>query len=98
MPRPRKPRSPSSEKAILPPVIRPSRRVGGAWNEVIPFLDYPPEVRRLIHTTNAIEAFHSKIRRFVRNRGHFPGDEATAKLIHLALNATSQEWKRSVRE
>ena len=46
-----------------------------AWNEVIPFLDYPPEVRRLIYTTNAIEALNSKIRRAVRTRGHFPSDE-----------------------
>ena len=69
-----------------------------AWAEVIPFLDYPPEVRRLIYTTNAIEALNSKIRRAVRTRGHFPSDEAAAKLIYLALNATSTEWKRSVRE
>ncbi|SDP68858.1 Transposase, Mutator family, partial [Sulfitobacter litoralis] len=78
------------------PAIAPSWR--RAWNEVIPFLDYPPEVRRLIYTTNAIEALNSKIRRAVRTRGHFPSDEAAAKLIYLALNATSVEWKRSVRE
>lgn len=65
---------------------------------MIPFLDYPPEVRRLIYTTNSIEALNSKIRRAVRTRGHFPSDEAAAKLIYLALNATSTEWKRSVRE
>ena len=59
--------------------------------------NYPPEVRRLIYTTNAIEALNSKIRRAVRTRGHFPSDEAAAKLIYLALNATSTEWKRSVR-
>jgi putative transposase len=78
------------------PAIAPSWR--RAWNEVIPFLDYPPEVRRLIYTTNAIEALNSKIRRAVRTRGHFPSDDAAAKLIYLALNATSTEWKRSVRE
>lgn len=78
------------------PAIAPSWR--RAWNEVIPFLDYPPEVRRLIYTTNAIEALNSKIRRAVRTRGHFSSDEAAAKLIHLALNATSAVWKRSVRE
>lgn len=78
------------------PVIAPSWR--RAWNEVIPFLVYPPEVRRLIYTTNAIEALNSKIRRAVRARGHFPSDDAAAKLIYLALNATSVEWKRAVRE
>lgn len=85
-----------SELAAKYPAIAPSWR--RAWSEVIPFLDYPPEVRRLIYTTNAIEALNSKIRRAVRTRGHFPSDEAAGKLIYLALNATSQEWKRSVRE
>ncbi|MDN5939314.1 MAG: IS256 family transposase [Salinisphaera sp.] len=85
-----------SDLAKRYPAIAPSWR--RAWNEVIPFLDYPPEVRRLIYTTNAIEALNSKIRRAVRTRGHFPSDEAAAKLIYLALNATSTEWKRSVRE
>lgn len=85
-----------SDLAARYPAIAPSWR--RAWSEVIPFLDYPPEVRRLIYTTNAIEALNSKIRRAVRTRGHFPSDEAAAKLIYLALNATSQEWKRSVRE
>jgi len=98
-----------SDLAARYPAIAPSWR--RAWNEVVPFLDYPPEVRRLIYTTNApsrrmrafacravIEALNSKIRRAVRTRGHFPSDEAAAKLIYLALNASSQEWKRSVRE
>jgi putative transposase len=85
-----------SDLAKCYPAIATSWR--RAWNEVIPFLDYPPEVRRLIYTTNAIEALNSKIRRAVRTRGHFPSDEAAAKLIYLALNATSVEWKRSVRE
>ena len=85
-----------SELATKYPAIAPSWR--RAWNEVIPFLDYPPEVRRLIYTTNAIEALNSKIRRAVRTRGHFPSDEAASKLIYLTLNATSTEWKRTIRE
>ena len=85
-----------SDLAARYPAIAPSWR--RAWAEVIPFLDYPPEVRRLIYTTNAIEALNSKIRRAVRTRGHFPSDDAAAKLIYLALNATSTEWKRSVRD
>ncbi|OUI79562.1 IS256 family transposase, partial [Acetobacter tropicalis] len=79
-----------SDLARQYPAIAPSWR--RAWNEVIPFLDYPPEVRRLVYTTNAIEALNAKIRRAVRTRGHFPSDEAAAKLIYLALNATSSEW------
>lgn len=84
-----------SELGAKYPAIAPMWR--RAWNEVIPFLDYPDPVRRLIYTTNAIEALNSKIRRAVRTRGHFPSDEAAAKLIYLALNASSTEWKRSVR-
>ena len=86
----------ASALAARYPAIAPSWR--RAWNEVIPFLDYPPEVRKLIYTTNAIEALNSKIRRAVRTRGHFPNDEAAAKLIYLTLNASSPDWKRSVRE
>ena len=78
------------------PAIAPSWR--RAWNEVIPFLDDPPDERRLIYMTNAIEALNSKIRRAVRTRSHVPRDDAAAKLIYLAPNAASQEWKRSVRE
>nr|WP_272213482.1 transposase [Marinicella sp. W31]MDC2879439.1 transposase [Marinicella sp. W31] len=85
-----------SDLARCYPAIAPSWR--RAWNAVIPFLDYPPEVRRLIYTTNSIEALNSKIRRAVRARGHFPSDEAAAKLVYLALNATFTGWKRSVRE
>ncbi|MEP4334783.1 MAG: transposase [Roseobacter sp.] len=85
-----------SELAKRYPAIAPSWR--RAWNEVIPFLDYPPEVRKLIYTTNAIDALNSKIRSAVRTCCHFPSDDAAAKLIYLALNATSNEWKRSARE
>lgn len=59
---------------------------------------YPHEVRRPIYTTNSIETLNSKIRRAVRTRGHFPCDDAAAKSIYLALNATSAEWKRAVSE
>jgi len=85
-----------SDLARRYPAIVPSWR--RARTEVVPFLDYPPAVRHLIYTTNAIEALNSKIRRAVRTRGHFPSDEAAAKLIYLALKATSTEQKRSLRE
>ena len=78
-----------SDLAKRYPAIAPNWR--RAWNEVIPFLDYPPEVRKLIYTTNAIEALNSKIRRAVRARGHFPSDDAAAKLIYLALYAKCSE-------
>jgi putative transposase len=69
-----------------------------AWSEVIPFFAFPTEVRRIIYTTNAIEALNSKLRRAVRARGHFPSDEAATKLLYLILNRSEKEWKMPPRE
>lgn len=52
----------------------------------------------LIPVTNAIEALNSKLRRAVRTRGHFPGDDAAMKLLYLVLNKAADEWKRPPRE
>jgi putative transposase len=68
------------------------------WAEVIPFYAFPSEVRRIIYTTNAIEALNAKLRRAVRARGHFPTDEAALKLLFLVLRLTSKEWKMPQRE
>src|ERR1700683_272226 len=68
------------------------------WELVIPFFAFPEGVRRIIYTTNAIEALNSKLRRAVRTRGHFPSDEAAAKLLYLVLNHAAAEWKRPPRE
>ena len=65
---------------------------------VIPFFAFSPPIRRIIYTTNAIEALNSKLRRAVRTRGHFPGDEAAMKLLYLVLNRAAEEWKRPPRE
>ncbi|HBF30889.1 IS256 family transposase [Rhizobium sp.] len=69
-----------------------------AWQEVIPFFAFPKDVRRIIYTTNAIEALNSKLRRAVRARGHFPTDEAATKLLYLVLNRSEKEWKMPPRE
>ena len=69
-----------------------------AWQEVIPFFAFPGDVRRIIYTTNAIEALNSKLRRAVRARGHFPSDEAAAKLLFLILNRSEKEWVMPARE
>jgi putative transposase len=69
-----------------------------AWGEVVPFHAFPSEVRRLLYTTNAIEALNAKLRRAVRARGHFPTDEAALKLLFLALNRAEREWKMPPRE
>jgi putative transposase len=69
-----------------------------AWSEVIPFYAFPMEVRRLLYTTNAIEALNAKLRRAVRARGHFPTDDAALKLLFLVLNRTEKEWTMPARE
>jgi putative transposase len=69
-----------------------------AWSEVVPFYAFPAEVRRLLYTTNAIEALNSKLRRAVRARGHFPTDEAAMKLLFLVLNRAEKEWRMPPRE
>ena len=60
-----------------------------ASEQVIPFLAFPPEVRRVIHTTNAIEALNRQLRKAIKTKGHFANEEAARKLIYLAIsNAT----------
>ena len=78
------------------PAIGPSWRRN--WDLIIPFFAFPEGVRKIIYTTNAIEALNSKLRRAVRTRGHFPNDDAASKLIYLVLNQTSNGWKRPPRE
>ena len=56
-----------------------------AWEHVIPFLAFPPEVRRVIYTTNAIEALNRQLRKAIKTKGHFPNEDAARKLIYLAL-------------
>ncbi len=69
-----------------------------AWSEVVPFYAFPADVRRLLYTTNAIEALNAKLRRAVRARGHFPTDEAALKLLFLVLNRSEKEWRMPPRE
>ena len=78
-----------------PPIAPAWRR---QWEQVIPFFAYPPEVRRIIYTTNAIESLNSKLRTAVRSRGHFPNDEAATKLLFLVLREVGREWKMPPRE
>jgi putative transposase len=56
-----------------------------AWERFIPFLAFPPEVRRIIYTTNAIESLNYQLRKIIKNRGHFPSDDAVIKLLWLAI-------------
>ncbi|MFC6411486.1 IS256 family transposase, partial [Massilia varians] len=67
------------------------------WQQVIPFFAYPPEVRTIIYTTNAIESLHMRLRKIVKNRGHFPSDDAATKLLFLALRNIEKDWKMAPR-
>jgi len=63
-----------------------------AWTQVIPFFAFPPDVRRVMYTTNAVESLHRAIRKIIKTRGHFPTDEAAFKLIWLALRNITATW------
>jgi transposase-like protein len=68
------------------------------WSRIIPFFAFPPEIRRVIYTTNAIESINARLRKIIKTRGHFPNDEAASKLIWLALRNITSDWSRSTRE
>ena len=78
------------------PTIAPTWR--RAWPEVIPFFAFAPAVRKLLYTTNAIEALNAKLRRAVRARGHFPTDDAAMKLLFLVLHKEEKAWTMPARE
>ena len=75
----------------FPTVVASWRR---AWTHVIPFFAFPPDVRRVIYTTNALESVHAQLRKIIKTRGHFPTDEAATKLIWLALRNITAKWEQ----
>jgi transposase-like protein len=79
----------------FPTVVAAWRR---AWDRVIPFFAFPPEVRRVVYTTNAIESVHARLRKIIKTRGHFPNDDAATKLIWLALRNITADWSRAAKE
>ena len=68
------------------------------WSRLIPLFDYPPEIRKVIYTTNAIESVNMGLRKLTKNRGSFPSDEALTKLFYLALRNISQKWTMPIRD
>jgi putative transposase len=75
------------------PVITQAWR--DSWEYVIPFLAYEPEVRRVIYTTNAIEALNRQLRKAVKTKGHFPTEDAARKLLYLAIQNAVPQWTRT---
>jgi transposase-like protein len=68
------------------------------WARITPFFDYPPEIRKVIYTTNAIESIYMSLRKIIKTRSSFPTDEAVSKLFYLALNYISKKWTMPLRD
>ena len=74
------------------PTVAPAWR--RAWTQVVPFFAFPPQVRRMVYTTNAIESVNARLRKAIKARGHFPTEEPATKLIWLALRNIKTVWNR----
>ena len=74
------------------PMIAKSWRAN--WTRVIPFFAHPPEIRKIIYTTNAIESLNMSLRKVTKARGSFPNDEAVSKLLYLALRNIAKKWTK----
>lgn len=64
------------------------------WERVVPFLDFPPEIRKVIYTTNAIESLNATLRKLLHYRGHFPSNDAVLKILYLALANAEKRWAK----
>ena len=67
-----------------------------AWEHVVPFFAFAPGIRKMIYTTNAVEALHRSLRKIIKTRGSFPTDEAALKLLFLAIRNAGVHWRRPV--
>lgn len=79
----------------FPTVVAAWRR---AWDRVIPFFAFPPAIRKVIYTTNAIESINAQLRKIIKTRGHFPNDDAATKLLWLALHNITADWGRAAHD
>jgi putative transposase len=67
-----------------------------AWDHVVPFFAFAPGIRKMIYTTNAVEALHRSLRKIIKTRGSFPNDDAALKLLYLAVKNAGMRWRRSI--
>jgi len=67
-----------------------------AWQHVVPFFAFAPEIRKMIYTTNAVEALNRSLRKIIKTRGSFPNDEAALKLLYLAIRNAAVHWRRAI--
>ncbi|WP_272904521.1 transposase [Paraburkholderia tropica] len=77
---------------------RSAQRGAEQWDRVIPFFAFPPGVRKVIYTTNAIENINAQLRKIIKTRGHFPTDDSATKLIWLALRNITADWGRAAHD
>ena len=75
-----------------------SRRWRTNWTNLTPFFDYPPEIRRVMYTTNAIESINAQLRKVTKKRGAFPTPEAVRKVLYLAIMKASERWARPIKD
>ena len=75
-----------------------SRSWEANWTRVIPFFAHPPEIRRVIYTTNAIESLNMSLRKVTKTRSSFPNDEALLKLLYLALRNIAKKWTMPIHD
>jgi transposase-like protein len=78
------------------PTISPSWRAD--WERLTVMFDYPPAIRKVIYTTNAIESLNYSMRKVLKNRGAFPNDESILKIFYLALNNVAKKWTMPIRD
>lgn len=62
------------------------------WEHITPFFNYPPDIRKAIYTTNAVESLNRSLRKIIKTRGAFPNEESALKLLYLALRQASKKW------
>src|SRR5947199_6144552 len=67
-----------------------------AWEHVIPLFAFPPAIRKMIYTTNAVESLHRSLRKIIKIRGSFPNDAAALKLLYLAIRNAGLHWRRPI--
>jgi putative transposase len=65
------------------------------WERVVPFLAFPPDVRRAVYTTNTIEALNRQIRKIIKTRGSFPNEDSARKLLYLAITRAQVKWRHT---
>jgi putative transposase len=65
------------------------------WNEIVPFLSYPAEIRRILYTTNAIESLNFQLRKVLKPKGHFPTEDAVLKILYLAIQRAKMKWQKA---